>query len=178
MVTVLGALSVTLAEAPLVWAVADIPTVITNLRNWIIGILAGAATLFMTFGGLRYLMAGGDPGEVEASKRALKAAAIGYGWRSSPPCSSPCCRASSERRSRVGARAMAAVPVAGDERRSTPLPRPSASGCAANSCPGGALRAGRCCPRRGSCSLAPAAPDPPRPEPQPAPAPHLSRPWP
>ncbi|WP_267244529.1 pilin [Streptomyces sp. PR69] len=79
MVTVVGALSVTLAEAPLVWAVADIPTVITNLRNWIVGILAGAATLFMTFGGLRYLMAGGDPGEVEASKRALKAAAIGYG---------------------------------------------------------------------------------------------------
>jgi hypothetical protein len=62
-----------------VWAVADIPTVITNLRNWIIGLLAALATLFLTFGGLRYLMAGGDPGEVEAAKRALKAAAIGYG---------------------------------------------------------------------------------------------------
>ncbi|MFI1203422.1 pilin [Streptomyces sp. NPDC020883] len=61
------------------WAVATIPTVISNLRNWIIGILAGLATLFLTFGGLRYLMAGGDPGEVEAAKRALKAAAIGYG---------------------------------------------------------------------------------------------------
>ncbi|WP_286160264.1 pilin [Streptomyces yunnanensis] len=33
----------------------------------------------LTFGGLRYLMAGGDPGEVESAKRALKAAAIGYG---------------------------------------------------------------------------------------------------
>ncbi|MGW2057769.1 pilin [Streptomyces sp. NPDC001840] len=70
---------VLLADAPYVWAVADIPTVITNLRNWIIGILAGLATLFLTFGGLRYLMAGGDPGEVEAAKRALKAAATGYG---------------------------------------------------------------------------------------------------
>ncbi|MFE4832717.1 pilin [Streptomyces sp. NPDC056672] len=70
---------VTLADPPHVWAVADIPTVITNLRNWIIGILAALATLFLTFGGLRYLMAGGDPGEVEAAKRALKAAAIGYG---------------------------------------------------------------------------------------------------
>ncbi|MEU6572576.1 pilin [Streptomyces sp. NPDC046805] len=70
---------VVLTDAPYVWAVADIPTVITNLRNWIVGLLAGLATLFLTFGGLRYLMAGGDPGEVEAAKRALKAAAIGYG---------------------------------------------------------------------------------------------------
>ncbi|KUN00755.1 hypothetical protein AQI95_33965 [Streptomyces yokosukanensis] len=71
--------SVLLADPPYVWAVADIPTVITNLRNWIVGMLAGLATLFLTFGGVRYLMAGGDPGEVEASKRGLKAAAIGYG---------------------------------------------------------------------------------------------------
>lgn len=68
-----------LAQPPHVWAVADIPTVIDNLRNWIVGILAGLATLFLTFGGLRYLMAGGDPGEVEAAKRALKAAGTGYG---------------------------------------------------------------------------------------------------
>ncbi|KPI04483.1 hypothetical protein OK074_4617 [Actinobacteria bacterium OK074] len=66
------------AAAP-AWAVADLPTVITNLRNWVVGIVGGLATLFFTFGGLRYLLAGGDPGEVEAAKRALKAAAIGYG---------------------------------------------------------------------------------------------------
>ncbi|MET9076985.1 pilin [Streptomyces sp. NPDC004232] len=71
--------SALLADPPCVWAVADIPTVITNLRNWIVGILTGLATLFLTFGGLRYLMAGSDPGEVEAAKRGLKAAAIGYG---------------------------------------------------------------------------------------------------
>nr|WP_234392226.1 pilin [Streptomyces sp. WM6378] len=68
-----------LAHPPNSWAVADVPTVINNLRNWIVGLLTGLATLFLTFGGLRYLMAGGDPGEVEAAKRALKAAAIGYG---------------------------------------------------------------------------------------------------
>ena len=68
-----------LADPVSSWAVADVPTVIANLRNWIVGLLASLATLFFTFGGLRYLMAGGDPGEVEASKRALKAAAIGYG---------------------------------------------------------------------------------------------------
>ncbi|MGW1944944.1 pilin [Streptomyces sp. NPDC001940] len=67
------------SDPPSSWAVADIPTVINNLRDWIVGLLAGLATLFLTFGGLRYLMAGGDPGEVESAKRALKAAAIGYG---------------------------------------------------------------------------------------------------
>ena len=52
--------------------------VIDNLRNWIVGILAGVATLFPTIGGLRYLTAGGDPGQVEKAKTALKSAAIGY----------------------------------------------------------------------------------------------------
>jgi hypothetical protein len=58
--------------------VNDIPTTVNSLRNWIIGILAGVATLFLTIGGLRYLLAGGDPGEVEKAKSALKCAAIGY----------------------------------------------------------------------------------------------------
>ncbi|HZT66275.1 MAG TPA: pilin [Acidimicrobiales bacterium] len=53
-------------------------TVIDNLRNWLIGILAGAATLFLTVGGLRYLAAGGDPSQVEKAKVALRSAAVGY----------------------------------------------------------------------------------------------------
>jgi len=52
--------------------------VIDNLRNWIVGILTAVATLFLTIGGLRYLTAGGDPGQVEKAKIALKSAAIGY----------------------------------------------------------------------------------------------------
>ena len=60
-------------------AAASIAQVISNLTAWIVGILAGVATLFLTIGGLRYLMAGGDPGEVEKAKTALKSAAIGYG---------------------------------------------------------------------------------------------------
>lgn len=52
--------------------------VLTNLRNWLMGILAGLATVFLTVGGVRYLMAGGDPGEVEAAKRAFKSAGWGY----------------------------------------------------------------------------------------------------
>jgi hypothetical protein len=62
-----------------VLAAAQIGTVINNITVWIIGILAGLATLFLTIGGVRYLMAGGDPGEVEKAKTALKSAAIGYG---------------------------------------------------------------------------------------------------
>ena len=52
--------------------------VISGLTDWIVGILAGVATLFLTIGGLRYLTAGGDPGQVERAKTALKSAAIGY----------------------------------------------------------------------------------------------------
>ncbi len=60
-------------------AAASIAQVISNLTAWIVGILAGVATLFLTIGGLRYLMAVGDPGEVEKAKTALKSAGIGYG---------------------------------------------------------------------------------------------------
>jgi 3-oxoacyl-ACP reductase-like protein len=62
-----------------VLAVASIGQVIANITTWITGILAGLATLFLTIGGLRYLMAGGDPSEVERAKTALRSAAIGYG---------------------------------------------------------------------------------------------------
>jgi hypothetical protein len=62
-----------------VLAAASIAQVIGNTTAWIAGILAGVATLFLTIGGLRYLMAGGDPGEVEKAKTALRSAAIGYG---------------------------------------------------------------------------------------------------
>ena len=63
------------APAP---AVTDLNQVITNMRNWLMGILAGAATLFASIGGLRYMGANGDPGEIERAKGAFKAAGIGY----------------------------------------------------------------------------------------------------
>ena len=59
-------------------AVATLPQVMNNVRNWIIGLLSGLATLFVTVGGLRYLMAGGNEGEVMKAKGALKSAAYGY----------------------------------------------------------------------------------------------------
>ncbi|WP_325049449.1 pilin [Saccharopolyspora rhizosphaerae] len=57
---------------------ANLETVMNNARNWIMGILAVVATLFLTIGGLRYLLAGGDPSEVEKAKQAVKHAAYGF----------------------------------------------------------------------------------------------------
>lgn len=57
---------------------ATLLTILTNIQNWVLSLLVGLATLFVTIAGARYLLAGGDPGEVEAAKRALKSAAIGY----------------------------------------------------------------------------------------------------
>lgn len=56
----------------------SVQEVLDNVRNWIVGILAGLATVFLTVGGARYVMAGGDPGEVERARAALRSAAFGY----------------------------------------------------------------------------------------------------
>lgn len=52
--------------------------VLNNLRNWIMGILALVATVFLTIGGLRYVVASGDAGEVSKAKECFKNAAMGY----------------------------------------------------------------------------------------------------
>jgi hypothetical protein len=52
--------------------------ILDRLRAWLMGLLAGLATLFLTVGGVRYLTAGGDPGQVEKAKTTLKSAAAGY----------------------------------------------------------------------------------------------------
>ncbi|WP_245558248.1 pilin [Nocardia thailandica] len=52
--------------------------VIDNARNWLVGILAGLATLFLTIAGARYLLGGGDPSEIEKAKTAFRAACLGY----------------------------------------------------------------------------------------------------
>ncbi|MFI7114155.1 pilin [Nonomuraea sp. NPDC050227] len=71
------ATSVTLASTAA--APSSLNAVIDNLRNVIVGLLVALATLFLTVGGVRYILAGGDPGEVEAAKKTLRYAALGYG---------------------------------------------------------------------------------------------------
>jgi hypothetical protein len=74
------------AEPSQVLAIADsVDTVLNNIRNWIMGILTGLATVFLSVGGVRYVMAGGDPGEVEKAKSAFKSAGYGYGLAALAP---------------------------------------------------------------------------------------------
>jgi Type IV secretion system pilin len=68
----------TIVAATPVYAVGDINTLIDSIRNWVAGLLAGLATLFLTLGGLRYLTAGGNQRAVEEGKGAIKSALIGY----------------------------------------------------------------------------------------------------
>ena len=71
------------ASPPL--AADSISQVLNNTTLWIIGILAGLATLMLTLGGVRYLMANGDPAEVEKAKTALQVRRDRLRrWRSSP----------------------------------------------------------------------------------------------
>ena len=75
-------IALALVAALLVPQVADAATslnqVIENLRNWLIGLLVALATLLLTVGGVRYLLAGGDPGGLEKAKGTIKAALAGY----------------------------------------------------------------------------------------------------
>ncbi|WP_307874527.1 hypothetical protein [Frankia nepalensis] len=63
----------------------DLNTVLTNIRNWIMGILGLLGTVFLTLAGARYLISNGDPGEISKAKAALKNAAWGYGLAALAP---------------------------------------------------------------------------------------------
>jgi hypothetical protein len=85
-VAVLAALAVlTIAAGPasaqsvaVLAIVTSLDQVINNARNWLIGILAGVATICLTVAGVRYVIASGDPAEIEKAKAALRAACLGY----------------------------------------------------------------------------------------------------
>ncbi|GAA0739512.1 hypothetical protein Drose_16980 [Dactylosporangium roseum] len=66
------------AAEPQILAAYTLPVIIGNITTWIVGLLVGVATLFLTIGGLRRLAAGGDPTEIEKSNSAFKNALIGY----------------------------------------------------------------------------------------------------
>ena len=73
------ALTVALVSAPAAFAAAgDLNQVIGNVRVWITGLLAALATLLLMIGGVRYLLAAGDPGSHERAKGSIRAALIGY----------------------------------------------------------------------------------------------------
>jgi hypothetical protein len=73
------------ADTMVVALAGSVTDVLNNVRNWIMGILAGLATVFLSIGGVRYVMGGGDPGEVEKAKTAFKSAGWGYGLAALAP---------------------------------------------------------------------------------------------
>jgi hypothetical protein len=76
--TLLAALLPGTARADVLAQAKSVSEVLGNIRTWLMAILASLATVFLTIGGVRYVMAGGDPGEVEKAKTAFKAAGIGF----------------------------------------------------------------------------------------------------
>ncbi|MDE3131771.1 MAG: hypothetical protein KGL16_11520, partial [Acidobacteriota bacterium] len=67
------ATTVALIAAPAALAAAsDLNQVIDNLRVWITGLLAALATLLLMVGGVRYLLAAGDPGSHERAKGSIR----------------------------------------------------------------------------------------------------------
>jgi hypothetical protein len=67
-----------LLPAPAYAASGDITTVIESIRNWVAGLLAALATLFLTIGGIRYLIASGNARMMDEGKAAIRSALIGY----------------------------------------------------------------------------------------------------
>jgi Type IV secretion system pilin len=69
-----------LVVAPDALAATELNTVIDNLKLWLMGLLASLATVFLITGGVRYVMAGGDPVKHEKAKGAISSAALGYAF--------------------------------------------------------------------------------------------------
>ena len=70
--------SVAGADTTFVALAKSVDEVLNNIRNWIMGILAGLATVFLSIGGARWIVGGNDPGEVEKAKSAFRSAGWGY----------------------------------------------------------------------------------------------------
>jgi hypothetical protein len=80
-----AALVLTILGAQPTLAASDVNGVIDSIRNWVAGVLAALATLFLTIGGVRYLVASGNPRAVEEGKAAIRSALVGYGLAALAP---------------------------------------------------------------------------------------------
>jgi hypothetical protein len=85
-VALLATSSVARAQTVQVVALAQtLDEVLTNIRNWLMGILGGIATVCFTVGGVRRIFGAGDPGEQEKAKDCFKAGAWGFGLAALAP---------------------------------------------------------------------------------------------
>ncbi|MFD4439877.1 pilin [Nocardia sp. NPDC058519] len=75
---VAGSASAAPPEPSVLALASSLDQVLDNIHNWLIGILAGLATVCLTVAGARYLIGAGDPAETEKAKTAFRAACLGY----------------------------------------------------------------------------------------------------
>lgn len=59
--------------------VGEIVRILDRLRNTLMIVLTGLAIVALTYAGVRYLLAVGDPGGFERAKHAAKSALVGLG---------------------------------------------------------------------------------------------------
>ena len=85
LLAVITAVPAAAATTYVVAVAGSLEQVMNNIRNWAVGIIATIATTFVTIGGLRYMAANGDPGEVEKAKSAFRNAGIGFGLAAIAP---------------------------------------------------------------------------------------------
>lgn len=72
-----GSVSVALADTAELH-ISELVDVVRRLTRLGQILAVSVSSLFVVVAGLRWIMAGGDPGEIDKSKTALKGAAIGY----------------------------------------------------------------------------------------------------
>lgn len=85
LIAVIAAVPAAASTTYVVAVAADLKEVMNNIRNWVVGIAASIATMFLSVGGLRYMAANGDPSELEKAKGAFRSAGIGLGLAALAP---------------------------------------------------------------------------------------------
>jgi hypothetical protein len=57
----------------------EVVAILEAVRNALVAVLTALAIAALTYAGIRYVIAGGDPGGVEKAKTAAKSAVVGLG---------------------------------------------------------------------------------------------------
>ena len=57
----------------------EVVGILEAVRNALVAVLTALAIAALTYAGIRYLIAGGDPGGIEKAKTAAKSAVVGLG---------------------------------------------------------------------------------------------------
>lgn len=78
LLTATGAANAAEAGAVVLAQAQSVEQVLSNIRGWVVGILASLATVFLTISGVRYILGSGEPEEIGKAKIAFRSACVGY----------------------------------------------------------------------------------------------------